>query len=66
MTTACLGGEIEVPTIDGKKARVALPDGTQTGKQFRLRGKGMPAMPGMPGFGAGGGKKSKGRSGQVV
>jgi molecular chaperone DnaJ len=44
MTTACLGGEIEVPTIDGKKARVALPDGTQTGKQFRLKGKGMPVL----------------------
>ena len=44
MTTAALGGEIEVPTIDGKKARVALPDGTQTGKQFRLKGKGMPVL----------------------
>jgi molecular chaperone DnaJ len=41
---AALGGEIEVPTIDGKKARVTLPDGTQTGKQFRLKGKGMPVL----------------------
>lgn len=44
MTTAALGGEIEVPTIDGKKARVPLPDGTQSGKQFRLKGKGMPVL----------------------
>jgi molecular chaperone DnaJ len=44
MTTASLGGEIEVPTIDGKKARVSIPDGTQSGKQFRLRGKGMPVL----------------------
>jgi molecular chaperone DnaJ len=44
MTTAALSGEIEVPTIDGKKARVNLPDGTQTGKQFRLKGKGMPIL----------------------
>jgi len=44
MTSATLGGEIEVPTIDGKKARVAVPEGTQTGKQFRLRGKGMPVL----------------------
>ncbi|MGI9481070.1 MAG: molecular chaperone DnaJ [Hyphomicrobiales bacterium] len=44
MTTAALGGDIEVPTIDGKKARVNVPDGTQSGKQFRLRGKGMPVL----------------------
>ncbi len=44
MTAAALGGDIEVPTIDGKKARVAIPDGTQSGKQFRLRGKGMPVL----------------------
>jgi molecular chaperone DnaJ len=44
MTTAALGGSIEVPTIDGKKAKVAIPDGTQTGRQFRLRGKGMPRL----------------------
>ncbi len=44
MTAATLGGEIEVPTIDGKKARVTIPEGTQTGKQFRLRGKGMPVL----------------------
>ena len=44
MTTAAMGGEIEVPTIDGKKARVTIPEGTQTGKQFRLKGKGMPVL----------------------
>jgi molecular chaperone DnaJ len=44
MTIATLSGEIEVPTIDGKKARVAVPEGTQSGKQFRLRGKGMPVL----------------------
>jgi molecular chaperone DnaJ len=44
MTVAALGGEIEVPTIDGKKARVAVPEGTQAGKQFRLRSKGMPVL----------------------
>jgi molecular chaperone DnaJ len=41
MVTAILGGSIEVPTVDGSKARIALPAGTQSGKQFRLRGKGM-------------------------
>lgn len=41
MTTAALGGEIEVPTIDGSRAKVKIPSGTQTGHQFRLRGKGM-------------------------
>src|ERR687897_2084281 len=44
MTIAALGGEIEVPTIDGKKARLAVPEGTQAGKQFRLRSKGMPVL----------------------
>jgi molecular chaperone DnaJ len=44
MTVAAMGGEIEVPTIDGKKARVTIPEGTQTGKQFRLKSKGMPVL----------------------
>ena len=44
MTTASLGGTIEVPTIDGSRARVSVPAGTQTGHQFRLRGKGMSVM----------------------
>ena len=41
ITTAILGGEIEVPTIEGKKARLNIPQGTQSETQFRLRGKGM-------------------------
>ncbi len=44
MTTATLGGDIEVPTIDGKKSKVKIPGGTQTGQRFRLREKGMPVM----------------------
>ena len=39
-TTAALGGEVTVPTLNGEAA-IDLPDGTQTGKQFRLRGKGI-------------------------
>jgi molecular chaperone DnaJ len=44
VTTAALGGEFQVPTIDGGKTRVKVPDGSQTGKQFRLKGKGMPVL----------------------
>ena len=44
MTTATLGGTIEVPTIDGNRARVNVPAGTQTGQQFRLRSKGMSVL----------------------
>ena len=44
MTTAILGGEIEVPTIDGKKVVVTIPKGTQSAEKFRLRGKGMSIM----------------------
>ncbi len=46
LTTAALGGEVEVPTIDGGRSRVKVPAGAQTGKQMRLRGKGMPALRG--------------------
>ena len=46
MTSAALGGEIEAPTIDGGRSRVKVPQGVQTGKQLRLRGKGMPALRG--------------------
>ncbi len=46
LATAALGGEIEVPTIDGGKSRVKVPAGSQTGKQMRLRAKGMPALRG--------------------
>ena len=41
---AALGTTIEIPTIDGGKAKIKIPDGTQNGKQFRLKGKGMPFM----------------------
>ena len=44
ITTAALGGEFQVPTIDGGKTRVRVPEGSQTGKQFRLKGKGMPVL----------------------
>jgi molecular chaperone DnaJ len=44
MTTAALGGDIEVPTIDGGRARVRIPEGSQTGRQMRLRNKGMPVL----------------------
>lgn len=44
MTTAALGGSIEVPTVDGARAKVAIPAGTQTGHQFRLRAKGMTVL----------------------
>ncbi|MCC7319437.1 MAG: molecular chaperone DnaJ [Rubellimicrobium sp.] len=46
MATAALGGDIEVPTIDGGKARVRIPEGSQSGRQMRLRGKGMPQLRG--------------------
>ncbi|NGM46986.1 molecular chaperone DnaJ [Rhodobacter sp. SGA-6-6] len=46
MPAAALGGEVEVPTIDGGRARVKVPAGAQSGKQMRLRGKGMPALRG--------------------
>jgi molecular chaperone DnaJ len=44
MTTAALGGNIDVPTVDGSKTRVKVPEGTESGKQFRLKGKGMPVL----------------------
>lgn len=46
IATAALGGEVEVPTIDGGRSRVKVPAGSQTGKQMRLRAKGMPALRG--------------------
>ncbi len=46
--TAALGGEIEAPTIDGGRSRVKIPAGSQSGKQMRLRSKGMPALRGGP------------------
>jgi len=44
MTTAALGGSIEVPAVDGSRARIAIPPGAQHGQQFRLRGKGMSVL----------------------
>jgi molecular chaperone DnaJ len=44
MGMAALGGEFEVPTIDGSKTRVKIPEGTQSGRRFRLQGKGMPVL----------------------
>jgi molecular chaperone DnaJ len=44
VTVAALGGDIEVPTLDGARAKVAITAGTQSGRKFRLRSKGMPIM----------------------
>lgn len=44
MTTAALGGQFEVATLDGTQTRVKVPEGTQNGRQFRLKGKGMPVL----------------------
>ena len=44
MVTAALGGEFEVPTIEGGRTRVKVPEGTQSGRRFRLTGKGMPVL----------------------
>jgi molecular chaperone DnaJ len=43
-SVASLGGHLEVPTIDGGRVKVTIPEGTQTGHQFRLRGKGMSVL----------------------
>jgi molecular chaperone DnaJ len=44
LVDAALGGNFEVPTIDGGKTRVKVPEGTQSGRRFRLQGKGMPVL----------------------
>ncbi|MAZ85207.1 MAG: molecular chaperone DnaJ [Hoeflea sp.] len=44
MTTAALGGKFEISTMDGTKSRVTVPEGTQQGREMRLRGKGMPLL----------------------
>ncbi|MEO1719448.1 MAG: molecular chaperone DnaJ, partial [Pseudomonadota bacterium] len=44
MVTASLGGQIDVPTVEGGVTRVKVPEGTQSGKQFRLKSKGMPVL----------------------
>ena len=50
--TAALGGEVDIPTIDGRKLKVKIDSGTQPGKTMRLRGKGLPAV---QGYGSGNG-----------
>lgn len=44
--TAALGGTIEVPTLDGGEVSIKIPEGTQSGRQFRMRAKGMPVLRG--------------------
>ncbi|HKG00868.1 MAG TPA: molecular chaperone DnaJ [Xanthobacteraceae bacterium] len=44
MVSAALGGSFDVPTIDGGKTKVKVPEGTQSGRRFRLQGKGMPVL----------------------
>ena len=46
MVAVTLGGDVEVPTIEGGRSRVKIPAGSQSGRQMRLRGKGMPALRG--------------------
>jgi molecular chaperone DnaJ len=46
LTTAALGGQIEVPTLGGGRSRITIPEGTQSGRRFRLKSKGMPVMRG--------------------
>lgn len=44
MTTAALGGDVEIPTIDGGRSKIKVGEGSQTGKRLRLRGKGMSVL----------------------
>ena len=44
MVTAALGGDLTVPVLDGQECAVKVPEGTQTGKQIRIRGRGMPVL----------------------
>jgi molecular chaperone DnaJ len=44
MVQAALGGDFTVHTVDGSEAKVKVPEGTQSGKQFKLKGKGMPVL----------------------
>lgn len=44
LVQAALGSEITVPTVDGGQSKVKIPEGTQSGKQFRVRDKGMPIL----------------------
>jgi molecular chaperone DnaJ len=51
ITQAALGTDLEVPTLDGKRAKIKVPAGTQTGSVFRLKGKGIPRLHGFGGTG---------------
>ena len=44
MVKASLGGDVSVRTLDGSESVVKIPEGTQSGRQFKLRGKGMPVL----------------------
>ncbi len=44
MVTAALGGEVEIPTVDGKVTKVKIPVGSESGTQLRLKNKGMPVL----------------------
>jgi molecular chaperone DnaJ len=44
MVQAALGAEVSVHTLEGGEAKVKIPEGTQSGKQFKLKGKGMPVL----------------------
>ena len=44
MVAAALGGDFDVPTLDGGQGRIKVPSGTQSGRRFRLQGKGMPVL----------------------
>ncbi len=46
MTVAALGGEVEIPTIDGGRSKIKIPEAAQSGKRMRLRGKGMSVLRG--------------------
>ncbi|MDF1679794.1 molecular chaperone DnaJ [Ponticaulis sp.] len=48
MVTAALGGDIEIPTVEGGRSRITIPEGAQTGRRMRLRGKGMTSLRGGP------------------
>ena len=43
-----MGGQVEVPTIEGGRVKINIPEGTQPDQQFRVRGKGMPGLHGQP------------------
>ncbi|MAT33641.1 MAG: molecular chaperone DnaJ [Ponticaulis sp.] len=46
MVKAAMGGEIEIPTLEGGRSKITIPEGAQTGRRMRLRGKGMPSLRG--------------------